>query len=461
VKHLAAAAAVALLLAAAQPTTAQGDRFTFDANDVELADAIRLLGAEAGRNVVADGSIRPQRVRLRLTDVSFDEALATLVSAYGLQTHRDGRILIVGDAASMNRRFPDDGAPGGTLTRVFTLEHARPEDLVAPLQSALPQGTLVVGDKRTGTLVITASPTTIARARQLVAALDAPAFGAEASGATLVIPLHNLRATEALKALKGAAPDGSLFADDRRNVVIVTGNAELQAYVRTILLDLDAPGRQVTFEVRVADVEPTNDSENVGIEYGGAGFGTGAQGQFAYTVVRSAFVVNAQINALVQRGRASILAQPHVATLNNHEASLLVGEQYPVVTVNQQTGYPTVQTIDVGVRLRFTPTIGADGSITAELHPEFSQIIGFNNNFPIIANRKVDATLRVHDGETIVLGGLFQDIDSETVTKLPLLGDLPVLGGVFRNRQRNHTKDEVVFFITPRILSPDGKTQEP
>ncbi|MDB5042237.1 MAG: hypothetical protein JWN27_2963 [Candidatus Eremiobacteraeota bacterium] len=86
-----------------------------------------------------------------------------------------------------------------------------------------------------------------------------------------------------------------------------------------------------------------------------------------------------------------------------------------------------------------------------------SQIIGFNNSFPIVANRKVDATLRVRDGETIVLGGLFEDVDSETVTKLPILGDLPVLGSFFRNRQSSHTKDEVVFFITPRILSADGR----
>ncbi|HTJ26560.1 MAG TPA: secretin N-terminal domain-containing protein [Candidatus Limnocylindria bacterium] len=456
-KQILAAAVVALTLAVAHPTAAQNDRFTFEASDVDLADAIRLLGAEAGRNVVADGSIRPQRVRIRLADVSFDEALATLVTAYGLQTHRDGRILIVGDASSMNRRFPDDGTPGGTLTRVFVLAHAYPEELVSPLQSALPQGTLVVGDKRTGTLVITGSAATIARARQLVAALDAPT----GVNATLTIPLHNLRASEALKALKGAVPESALFADDRQNVVVVSGNAELQEIVRTILQGLDAPGRQVMFEVRVADVEPTNDTDNVGIEYGGVGFGTGAQAQFPYTVIRSAFVVNAQINTLVQRGRASILAEPRVATLNNHEASLLVGEQYPVVTVNQQTGYPSVQTIDVGVRLRLTPTIGAEGSITAELHPEFSQIIGFNNGFPIIANRKVDATLRVHDGETIVLGGLFQDIDSDTVTKLPFLGDLPVLGGVFRNRQRSHTKDEIVFFITPRILGADGKAPIP
>jgi type IV pilus assembly protein PilQ len=451
------AAAVLAVLALATPVGAQPERFTLEAHDVELADVVRLLGARSGQNVVADGSVKAQRVTLRLKGVSFDEALATLVTAYGLQTHRDGRVVIVGDAASMNRRFPDDTAAGGTQTVVLTLRHARPDDVLVPLQSALPLGTVVVGDKRTGTLIVTGAPATIARMRQLVTAFDAPGFGAGGSLGTAAIPLHNLRASEAVKLLRAAVPDNALFADDRQNVVVVSGNSELQATVRALLGDLDAPGRQVMIEVRVADVQPVNDTTNVGVSFGGSGYGTGALGQFPYTLTKSSLVVNAQIDALIQHGHASILAQPRIATLNNREASLLVGEQYPVVTVNQQTGFPSVQTIDVGVRLRLTPTIGADGTITAELHPEYSQIIGFNANFPIVANRKVDATLRVHDGETIVLGGLFQDVDSETVTKFPLLGDLPVLGGFFRNRQRTHNRDEVVFFITPHVIDNDAK----
>ncbi len=271
----------------------------------------------------------------------------------------------------MNRRFPDDATPGGTQTQVFSLRHAQPTDLVASLQSALAQGTVVVGDKRTGALVVTGSPPTLARARRLVAALDAPAFGIGGASSTATIQLHNLKAGEAVRALKGAVPDGALFSDERQNVVVVSGNSELQSTVRTLLSGLDAPGRQVMFEVRVADVEPINDTSNVGVQLGGQGYGSGALAQFPYTLTKSSIVVNAQLNALVQRGHASILAQPRVATLNNREASLLVGEQYPVVTVNQQTGYPTVQTIDVGVRLRLTPTIGADGSITADLHPEY------------------------------------------------------------------------------------------
>jgi type II secretory pathway component GspD/PulD (secretin) len=388
-RRLASALLATLLLGT--PAHARDERFTLDVREVELADVVRLIGARAGRNVVADGSVKPQRVTIRLQDVTFDEALATLLTAYGLQTHRDGRIVFVGDAASMNRRFPTDAVAGAAVT-------------------------------------------------------------------TESIPLRNLRANDAVKALRTIVTDGALLAEERRNAVLVSGSAEVHATVRALLHGLDAPGRQVMIEVRVADVQPVNDTTDVGIRFGGTGYGTGALGAFPYTLTKSSIVVNAQIDALVQRGRAAILAQPRIATLNNREASLLIGEQYPVVTVNQQTGFPSVQTIDVGVRLRLTPTIGADGSITADLHPEYSQIIGFNSSFPIVANRKVDATLRVRDGETIVLGGLFQDVDSETITKFPILGDLPVLGAFFRNRQTTHSKDEVVFFITPHILptEPEG-----
>jgi type II secretory pathway component GspD/PulD (secretin) len=434
--------ALLLSLAFIFPTTplhAQAQRLSIDARDIDLGDVIRLLAMQSGTNLVPDGSIKPVRVTLRLHDVSFDEALATLTQAYGLQAHRDGRIILVGDAAVMNRRYPDQTLPSGTKTVVFPLGHAKPDELKAPLVDALPTGTLVVCDDRTGSIIISANATTIERARRLIGALDAPAAG-------------NIKASDAVKALKGSVPDDALVADDRQNIVVVTGNDEIQTTAHSLLASIDNPGKQVMFEVRVADLSPQIDSSNVGVQVGGSGFGSGALAQIPYLLTRSSLIINAQLNALVQHGRASILAQPRIATLNNKEATLLVGETYPVVTTNLQTGYPTVTNVDIGVKLRLTPTIGEDGSITAELHPEYSQIMGFNNAFPIVANRKVDSTLRVRDGETIVLGGLFSDIDSDTVTKLPFLGDIPILGSVFRNRQRSHTRDEVVFYITPHIL---------
>ncbi len=275
-----------------------------------------------------------------------------------------------------------------------------------------------------------------------------------ASTGAVSVALRNAKPSDAVKELKGVLPDASLIADDRSNTVVVSGGADAQTAATSLLSSIDVPGRQVMFEVRVTDVKPVDDSSNVGIQFGGTGFGAGAVAQFPYALTRGSLAINAQLNALVQNGHAQILATPRIATLNNREATLLVGEQYPIVTVNEQTGFPTVTNVDVGVQLRVTPTIGADGVITAEVHPQYSEIIGFNASFPIIANRKVDAVLRVRDGETIVLGGLFQDTSSETISKLPFLGDIPILGQFFRNKATSRQRDEVVFLITPHILEP-------
>ena len=343
---------LAALLGVCSPSAAQPQRLSIDARDIDLGDVIRLLAMQSGINLVPDGSIKPARVTLRLRDVTFDEALNTIAQAYGLQAHRDGRIIIIGDAAMMNRRYPDDALSTGTKTTVFPLSHAKPDELKSALADALPPGTVVVGDKRTSSLIVSGNATTIERARRIIAALDAPLAGNRGSMRSSAYHLRDIKASEAVAALKGSVPENVLVADDRQNVVLVTGNDDVQTTARTLLQSIDGPGRQVMFEVRVADLSPHIDSSNVGVQVGGTGFGSGALGQIPYLLLRSSLAINAQLNALVQTGHASILAQPRIATLNNKEATLLVGETYPVVTTNLQTGYPTVTNVDIGVKLR-------------------------------------------------------------------------------------------------------------
>lgn len=435
---------------------------SIDARDTALDDVIRLIGLQTGLNIVTDGSVKNRRITFRLHDVEPHVALQTLAQAYDLQTHRNGNIILIGDAATMNRRFAgDDAALDDGRTAIFALRRAKPEDVAATLLATLPAGTVAVADKRTSAVIVTASARNVERAQRLVEALDGVAFGAGASVDAETIALHNAKPSDAVKVVKAALPDAGLLADDRANVVVVTGRPDVIDSARALFGQLDQPGRQVVFEVRVTDIKPVDDSSNVGIEFGGSGFGAGALGQLPYTLTKSSVAINAQLDALVQVGRAQILATPRIATLNNREATLLVGDTYPIVTVNQQTGYPSVTDVDVGVRLRVTPTIGDDRTITAELHPEYSAIVGYNNNFPIIANRKIDSTLRVRDGETIVLGGLFEETSSETISKLPFLGDIPILGRFFQNKATSHQRDEVVFLITPHILEPSAPAATP
>ncbi|MEO6912569.1 MAG: secretin N-terminal domain-containing protein, partial [Candidatus Baltobacteraceae bacterium] len=410
---------------------------------------------ESGTNIVADGSIRPQKVTLHLHHVLFADALAAVIGSHDLQIRNEHGILLVGSSDVMNRRYGNGDSALGPRTVILALKHAKPEEVAKEIGDGLPIGTIVVADKRTGSVIVSGNDETVERAKQLVDALDAPTFGAAGHTAVKVFGLKYLRPSDTVKQLKDVLPDGSYLADDAQNAVIVTGNMETQETARAFLASLDVPTPQVMFEVRVADLEPQNDNGTIGFQFGGLDLsGQPVPGAATYAFTRQSIAINARLNALVSQGHAQILATPKLVTLNNREADLLIGQTYPVVYYDARLGGQQVKFVDIGVKLRMTPTIGSDGSVTAELHPEYSAIQDFVGGYPVLANRKVDSTLRVRDNETIILGGLLRDIDSETITKLPGLGDIPVFGRIFRNREYKHQRDEIVFLITPHIIRP-------
>lgn len=443
-----------VLLAAVAPASEQA--ITLDLHDVNISDALALLSAEAGVNIVTDASVKPERVTLHLKNVSFQNALSVLVDAHGLQVHREGNVLIVGEIEAMNRRYDGANTALGAQTYVLPLSHARADDVAKELTDALPTGTVIVADKRTRSVVVTGTADTVARARHLLTALDGSTEDTPA-GTTKAYHLRYLRTDEALKQLKLLAPEGTFLADEQHNAIVVSGPEEIQVAAQRLFESFDQPSPQVMFEVKVADVTPQNDDSNFGLEWGGVDFqGHPIAGATTYAFTGGAIPVNVRLNALLSEGRAQILATPKLVTLNNKEADLLIGQTYPVIYNTSVLGGQNVQFVDIGVKLRLTPTIGPDGTVTADLHPEYSELIGLTDSgYPIIANRKIDSTLRVGDAQTIVLGGLMRDVDNQTITRVPGLSSIPVLGKFFENRRAHHERDEIVFLITPHVIYPD------
>lgn len=442
-----------MLLASVLPCAAQTPRISIDVHDAELTDVLALLASESGMNIVADASIKPETVTLHLHNVTFEDALTVLVQSHDLQIRRQNGILIVGTSTSMNRRYAGPNDPRSARTVVLALAHANPAQVAKEITDGLPEGTVIVPDERTASVIVTGDAQTVIRARNLVNALDAPAYAAHSGNLAHVYKLRYLKPSEVNSSLKNVLPDGSYVADDAQNAIVVSGNEEVQYTAAQFLQSMDVPSPQVLFEVRVADLEPANDQSDVGLQFGGYDLsGQPISGAATFAFTRNSIAINARLNALVSQGHATILATPKLVTLNNKEADLLIGQTYPVVYYDARLGGQQVQFVDVGVKLRLTPTIGSDGSVTAEMHPEYSAIQGFVGGYPVIANRKIDSTLRVANNQTIVLGGLLRDIDSQTVTKVPFLADIPVFGKIFQNREHQHTRDEVVFLITPHVL---------
>ena len=452
------AALLALVFAlCAASALAAAPLVSLDVHDADLGDVIALLAAQSGVNVVADSSIKPERVTLHLRNVTFENALTVLVQSHDLQVRRQNGVIIVGTSESMNRRYGDPNDPRAAKTVVIPLSHANPEDIAKELALGLPDGTVIVPDKRTSSVVLTGNAETVRRGRSLTAALDAPGSAGPSAAQTRVYPLHFHKASDIATDLKGVLPDGSYFADDAQNAIVVSSNADYQQTAARLLTSMDVPSPQVLFEVRVADLVPENENSDVGVTFGGVDLqGQPIPGAATWAFARNSISVNATLNAMISDGHAQILATPKLVTLNNKEADLLIGQTYPVVYYDLRMGGQQVQFVDIGVKLRLTPTIGPDGSVTAEMHPEYSAIEGFVGGYPVIANRKIDSTLRVADNQTIVLGGLLRDVDSQTLTRMPGLSNIPVIGKIFQNKQRTHERDEVVFLITPHVIYPHG-----
>lgn len=306
-------------------------------------------------------------------------------------------------------------------------------------------------------------------------------------GTTEVFKLQFAPAAEVAKSLALVVPEARLRIDSATNAVVVTGTDQELARVRETLAKLDQPYPQVMLEAQVTAIDK-NALKNLGIEWNWSGVPANVQHdvqsnttntvtgsgtsyyhgqterelpgviQFGRTPEGYPYEFNfqAKINALLAKGEAKLLARPRITTIDGQEAKILIGERIPVQTeTTDSTGHTstTTQYVDAGIKLTFTPRINEGGQITAKVHTEVSDATLVPDIKAYKINtREAETNVRLKDGETMVIGGLIRTDETSTVTKVPLLGDLPLLGGLFRNSNKVKDETEVVIFLTPHIV---------
>lgn len=240
--------------------------------------------------------------------------------------------------------------------------------------------------------------------------------------------------------------------------IILKGRRKLIDKARKLILSIDKPVPQVLIESKVLEISES-DSMRLGFSYGKEA------GSFKFLTNKDSGQttpvddLQTTLNALVSRGKAKVVASPRIATLDNHEAIINIGSRIPYavpVSSGSSGTQWTVAYIDAGVKLKITPRVGKDGYIVISIRPEVSSLSEWRTTaageFPVISTRNAQATLRVKDGETIVVGGLLSEADRENISKLPILGYIPILGVFFQNKTIEKTKTEIVFLITPHII---------
>jgi general secretion pathway protein D len=256
--------------------------------------------------------------------------------------------------------------------------------------------------------------------------------------------------------------------------IILTGDPSAVRLAQELIAKLDVPPPLVELDTEVLEIDG-NVAKNLGLQLPQAVISTtfeevqptpdpfGNAGRIGriQPITRTPLQLTAQLNLLVQHGDGRVLANPRIVTLSGHTANFQAGDTLSIITTTGGgVGTPVtqqLQSFNTGVTLDITPIVSADGAIMVTVHPTVNSLSGDPNGVPEIATRNTQTTVSLHDNQTLIIGGLIQESDTRTITSVPVLGNIPVLGGLFKNNNTNNTSNELVIVVTPHIIK-DGET---
>ena len=460
-----------------------GARVTFNFQDIPVRSVLQLIAEESNFNIVVADSVQGN-VTLRLLNVPWDQALDLVLRAKGLDKRSQGNVIWVGPQkeiadheqaladARLKKQEQDE-----LVSDIIAISYGKAKDIVALLtkdtqtsatagaQAGSAQRTTgflssrgsVTFDERTNTLLISDTPAKIAEIRKLVATLDRPVQQVLIESRIVIATDSFARELGAKFGISGG------YTDNNGNVVGVSGNAAAagavanQAYQNR--LGLGGPGGTAP----IGGALPGNVDSRLNVNLPAA---VGAGGSFGLAILGADYLLDLELSANQTEGRTEVLSSPRVVTANNTEAVIKQGQEIGYVTITGgaggAAGTATVQFKEAVLELKVTPTITADDRVYLNLNVKKDALNRFidspgGGQVPQLDKREVTTGVLVDNGQTVVLGGVYEISKADTQTKVPVLGDIPVLGNLFRKKGRNDTKAELLIFVTPRILNDSLK----
>jgi len=388
-------------------TASQQPLISLSVRNATLGDVVFMLAAQSGKNIIADAPARLDRVTLRVRRATFEQILEMIAHANGLHVARESGVYLI---SGRRTEMPWKPASRAAVATSVGLE----------LSNRLPS-MFVRSDAQS-------KP-------------DAAAFAN-------AVALRFVRPSFALRSLRGLLPPATYIADDQHRTVVVVGGQEAQSAAKLLLRSEDDPIPRALLDVTLADAQLLEEEKDIGQELSDRPLPLESGAPYSFTLETSA--LERDLHLLLDVGRAKVLGNWHLLTLPNHAAALLIGQQYRMLTSGG--GGPQAQLADVGVRLTVRPLFADDGSVTTELHVEYSTLERVGRGSAILATRNTDYKIRTLRNESIVLGGVFSDLKPDAVQAVPLLSRIPVLGPVFASRVQRGRTEELFIAITPRII---------
>lgn len=443
------------------PKNYTGKPVTFNFQDVPVRTVLQLLADESGKNIIAADTVGGN-VTLRLDNIPWDQALDVVLQAKGLDKRQDGQVIWVAPQPEI-AKFEQDRANARIAlegkaplhTDYIRINYHNASAIYKAITEAKGNGGRASGgdeaggsggdsessflssrgrlvlDQRTNTLIVSDIPEKIRELRQLVDQIDRPVDQVLIEAKIVVANSNFARDLGARFGVFGQR-QGDRYQSIGTSRPIDSANNT-------------APG----------GIPPWNSN------LGSSTFTTSPMGALAYTLLGRNFSLDMELSAMQEEGQGEVISNPRLITSNQREGIIQQGKEIGYVTVTGSgsggAATPSVQFKEALLELKVTPTITHDGKVFLDLNVKKDDIdqfldLGVYGAVPTLNRREINTAVLVEDGQTVVIGGVYEFSDRQSVSKVPFLGDVPFLGNLFKKRGKSKEKAEMLIFITPRSI---------
>jgi type IV pilus assembly protein PilQ len=431
-----------------------GERLTLNFQDIETRAVLQLLADASGQNIVVSDSVGGS-VTLRLQNVPWDQALDIVLRTKGLDKRKQDNVIIVAPTEELAAREKAELAARKDIQELAPLRseflqvnYAKAAEMAELIKSQAgsllsPRGTVAV-DERTNTLLLQDTADRLEDIRRMVATLDIPIRQVLIEARIVIVNddfTRELGVRAGYTGIRRNGNDGAFITSGSAEAVDTSlasalDNLANNGVINPIAVPTGTAGAPQRYNVNLPVTSPA--------------------GRLAFAVLGSDYIVDLELSAAQAEGRGEIKSQPHVITANQKEATIEQGVEIPYQQA-ASSGATTVEFKKAVLALSVTPQITPDNRIILDLTVKKDSVGSFlvtsgGVNVPSIDTREITTQVLVNDGQTVVLGGILETEDREDVNKVPYLGDVPVLGRLFKATRRTNNKDELLIFVTPKIL---------
>ena len=437
-----------------------GERLTLNFQDIETRAVLQLLADASGQNIVVSDSVSGN-VTLRLQNVPWDQALDIVLRTKGLDKRKQDNVIIVAPQAELAAREKADLAARKDVQELAPLRseylqvnYAKAKDMEALIKTQSnsllsPRGSVTV-DERTNTILLQDTSDRLSDIRRLVATLDIPVRQVQIEARIVIVSNDFKRDLGVIFGFTNwqkngqnglVSTTGTAAGIDTMSNTFITGQNAINNAINAGTTPVPLP----TFGIPAAA-----NRYNVNLPV------SNPAGTFALGILGNNFIVDLELSAAQAETQANIISSPRVVTANQKEASIEQGVEIPYQQ-SASSGATTIQFKKAVLALKVTPQITPDNRIIMDLDVRDDSVgnvvvASGGVNVPSINTREIATQVLVNDGQTVVLGGILETTQREDDTKVPYLGDIPVLGHLFKNTSHQDNKDELMIFITPKIV---------